>query len=92
MHLKESGSDWISLEDGVQIQFHVATPNNQYRTGDYWRIPARVATGDVEWPGEVGKPQALPPHGIEHHYAPLAIIQADNTSADLRKKIQVIGN
>ncbi|MEQ1601128.1 MAG: hypothetical protein ABL885_05085 [Methylophilaceae bacterium] len=38
--------------------------SNQYRTGDYWLISARVATGDVEWPGEVGKPQALHPHGI----------------------------
>jgi DNA-binding NtrC family response regulator len=37
-------------------------------------IPARTATGDVEWPGAVGAPEALPPHGIEHYYAPLARI------------------
>lgn len=66
---------WIGLEDGVQIAF---SPGGQYRTGDYWEIPARVATGKVEWPtrttanGEVS--QALAPRGIEHHYAPLAYI------------------
>ncbi len=72
---------WIDLEDGVQIQFQPAlagTPN-QYRTGDYWLIPARTATGDIEWPYALdsqGKiiSAALPPHGIEHHYAPLAVI------------------
>jgi len=49
-----------------------------YKTGDYWLIPARVATGDVEWPGAASTPVSLPPHGIEHHYAPLAILEIDN--------------
>jgi hypothetical protein len=60
---------------------------NQYITGDYWLIPARTATGDVEWPKVIGAdgnletdaqgniiPVALPPHGITHYYAPLAVI------------------
>ncbi|MGH9493379.1 MAG: DUF6519 domain-containing protein [Candidatus Sulfotelmatobacter sp.] len=85
---------WLTLEDGVQIRFQpgagVSTPTqpnlNQYRTGDYWLIPARTATGDVEWPKVTdahGNPEtdaqgnpipiALPPHGITHHYAPLAV-------------------
>jgi hypothetical protein len=42
--------------------------------GDYWIIPARTITRDVEWPGPVSAPQFLPPHGIVHHYAPLAIV------------------
>jgi hypothetical protein len=63
--------DWIDLEDGVQIQF---SANGQYRTGDYWLIPARVATGKVEWPqADDLNPQPLPPHGVEHHYAPLGL-------------------
>ena len=74
----ENDKDWITLADGVQIQFQPSTPENQYRTGDYWLIPARVATGDVEWPGAEGNPEALPPHGVEHHYAPLAIIKINN--------------
>jgi hypothetical protein len=74
--LIKEGSDWIELEDSVQIQFQLASsgPANQYRSGDYWLIPARTATGDVEWPGPVGHPDALPPHGVQHHYAPLWII------------------
>jgi hypothetical protein len=35
----------IDLEDGIQIQF---LTGGKYPTGDYWLIPARVATGDVE--------------------------------------------
>jgi hypothetical protein len=92
---------WLTLEDGVQIRFEaaapggVSTPNNvppinRYRTGDYWLIPTRTSTGDVEWPKVIGTdgnpetdshgnyiPVALPPHGITHHYAPLAIVDAN---------------
>jgi hypothetical protein len=60
---------WLSLEDGIQIQFQ---PGATYRTGDYWLIEARTATGDIVWPREDGQPLALPPHGIDHYYAPLA--------------------
>ncbi len=99
---------WIDLEDGVQIQFAKVTqtpgqaqkPEHVYRTGDYWLITARVATGDVEWPTEEvsGKTQQkdVSPHGVEHHYAPLAIItlSTDNVvtvDADLRHKIPAQG-
>jgi hypothetical protein len=72
--------NWFELEDGVQIQFP-RNPDNLYRAGDYWLIPARVATGDVIWPkeqqGNKSVAKALPPHGIEHHYAPLSIISVD---------------
>ncbi len=64
---------WLTLENGVQVQFPSAQP--PYRTGDFWLIPARVATGDVEWPRNGnGSPRSLPPHGINHHYAPLRLI------------------
>jgi hypothetical protein len=75
---------WIELEDGVQIWFE---KGGTYRTGDYWFIPARVATGDVEWPDAVdsaGKPvldddgnpigAAEAPHGPAHYYAPLRVL------------------
>ena len=69
---ERTGEDkWQELEDGVRIQFE---PDGNYRTGDYWLIPARTETGDVEWPGEVGRPEPRPPNGVEHHYAPLARI------------------
>jgi hypothetical protein len=81
--LLQEGSDdtgWFNLENGVQIQFQKQVqgqPPNQYRTGDYWLIPARVATGDVEWPGTVDKPEPRSPHGIQHYYAPLWIISVN---------------
>lgn len=77
---------WLELEDGIKIQFQkpdAKQPPNQYRTGDYWLIPARTATKDVEWPREYdsqGKPVpiAKPPDGITHHYAPLAVISINS--------------
>jgi hypothetical protein len=75
--IREDSGSWIDLEDGVQIQFQLGG-GNHYLAGDYWLIPARVATGDVEWPGSVKDPEALPPHGIEHHYAPLAVIVGED--------------
>jgi hypothetical protein len=70
-------ADWIDLEDGVQIRF---APNGSYRTGDYWLIPARVATGALEWPThldaqKIAVADLRPPRGIRHHYAPLGILQ-----------------
>lgn len=70
---------WLDLEDGVQVYFE---PGGTYRTGDYWIIPARTATGNVLWPTEAGpdgaaSPQPVPPEGIAHHYAPLARIKLD---------------
>lgn len=80
----ESDKDWFALEDNIQIQF----PGSQgahYRTGDYWLIPARTATGDIEWPKDSNAiPVALPPQGVEHHYAPLAIWTSPEAIKDAR--------
>jgi hypothetical protein len=78
--VEDSGDTWLDLENGIQIQFQKpgSTAPNQYRSGDYWLIPARTATGDVEWPTSNTKdgriPIAVPPDGVTHHYAPLATI------------------
>jgi hypothetical protein len=58
---------WTELEDGLQVRF---AAGGDYRTGDYWLIPARRATGTIEWPDS----GAVRPHGVEHHYAPLGIV------------------
>ena len=96
----------IELEDGVRLLFTVGDPATQYRTGDYWLIPARVATGDVEWPQitekdpndltkTIDKPKSMPPNGVEHHYAPRAAVTlAGGTVAkivDLRHKFAPLG-
>ncbi|WP_292995489.1 DUF6519 domain-containing protein [Nitrosomonas sp.] len=75
----DSTNGWINLENEVQIQFQPTAA--EYRTGDYWLIPARVETRDIEWPvikdnGNV-VPISKPPFGIRHHYAPLALLSKD---------------
>ncbi len=68
---------WLPLENGIEIWFATDSTASVYKKGDYWLIPARTATGDVEWPGTVDNPSSLPPHGIVHNYAPLALISVD---------------
>lgn len=58
------------LEDGIKVVFE---EGGEYRAGDYWMFPARVATGDVEWPGTPDKPDFQRPDGPQHYYAPLAV-------------------
>ena len=78
---------WFDLEDGIQVlfQFDTLRTRQKYRTGDYWLIPARVVTGEIDWPLET----ALAPHGIIHHYAPLAAFTVGATPpiVDLRRMI-----
>ena len=71
-----AGADSLELES-FQPATYEGTPN-AYRAGDYWLIPARTATGDVECLGEVGQTEARPPHSVEHHYAPLAVVDPAN--------------
>jgi hypothetical protein len=76
VRIPSTNNGWIPLEDGIEIKFD---PDGVYKTGDYWLIPTRTATGNVEWPTALdanGNPVPLPmlPHGIKHYYAPLAII------------------
>ncbi|HJQ29860.1 MAG TPA: DUF6519 domain-containing protein, partial [Rubrobacter sp.] len=47
--LTDTGTE---LEDGIEVSIS----SGQYRAGDYWLIPARTATGDVEWPRAIPGP------------------------------------
>jgi hypothetical protein len=59
---------FIPLEDGVEVKFSMV----RSETGDYWQIPARTATADVEWP--FAAPQ--PVRGVPAtHYARLAFLR-----------------
>ncbi len=77
---------WIDLEDGIQIKFSYGS----YRAGDYWLIPARVVTGDVEWPEDAsGNKLPLSPMGVDYHAAPLAFVPAGGAApTDLRMGFQ----
>lgn len=64
--------EWLELEDGVRIQFLAV--DAEYQRGDYWLIPARVATGGVLWSRSPDGPRWLPPGGPVRYRAPLALL------------------
>ena len=72
---------WLQIEDGLQVQFEDVVEKcechqGHCRNGDYWLIPARVATGSIEWPKHKdGDPCSKHPDGIHHHYAPLGFCE-----------------
>jgi hypothetical protein len=73
---KDPDDGWYELSDGVEVRFAtVPLPRARFRSGDYWLVPTRTATGDVLWPTNPKTEDALdvPPHGIDEHYAPLAV-------------------
>ena len=83
--LKGREGTWIDLEDGVQVFFKA---DGTYRPGDHWIVPARTATGSVEWPRDAARrPLLEPPAGVEAHYAPLAWVRgkAQDGVTDLRQ-------
>ncbi|MEH1951234.1 MAG: DUF6519 domain-containing protein [Nostoc sp.] len=95
VNLSDVNHKWFPLEDGIEIQLQADAQNSFYQVGDYWLIPVRIATGNVEWPkrkNEEGKlePQPQSPHGTNHYYAPLAIILGNPNKVivhDCRTKI-----
>jgi hypothetical protein len=66
---------WHSLENGIRVQFSDARP---FVAGDYWLVPARTATGALEWPPCGGDGADFQPaHNTRIHRAPLACIHFD---------------
>ncbi len=64
-------TDWFELEAGIEVRFS----DGEFRSGDYWTVPARPGTRPIEWPEDE------PPCGIEHRLCPLALVtwaQAEN--------------
>lgn len=66
---------WAQLENGVQVWFEPGA----FQTGDYWTIPARSLTGDVEWPRDAlsSDPISKEPEGPRRDFAALAWLQRD---------------
>jgi hypothetical protein len=79
--------EWIDLENGIRVLVEKDAENpsqpNYYRSGDYWLIPARTALGDILWPRRRStephsfESEGRSPDGIDHHYAPLGIVEVD---------------
>jgi Family of unknown function (DUF6519) len=70
-----TSSEWLELESGIEVRFSAG----DFRSGDYWTIPARTATGTIEWPED-----DQPPHGPEHGSCPLALVTWERSSPVLR--------
>ena len=67
----------IALENGIQVSFSAGT----YQSGDHWMIPARAASGTIEWPPCGGGDQLFqPPWSITVYNAPLACIHWNATT------------
>ena len=61
-----------NLENGIQVQFSDARP---FQAGDFWLVPARTATGELEWPPCGGDgADYQPARNIVVHRAPLACV------------------
>jgi hypothetical protein len=76
----------IKIENGIQIKFEKSNGNATYQADDYWQIPARTATGNIEWPMNGDAPVPQSPRGEMHHFAPLAVINPGGSTKvkDLR--------
>jgi hypothetical protein len=67
---------WQTLENGIQVNFGPGT----YQNGDYWTIPARAASGQIDWPPCGGNGNLFQsPTSITVFNAPLACIHWDTT-------------
>jgi hypothetical protein len=69
----------LALENGLSVTF----AGSDFRTGDYWLIPARAALNSqgshIDWPmDDSGNYLTQLPDGIQHSDAPLAIVQRSN--------------
>jgi hypothetical protein len=83
---------WIALEDGVEVMFSSPVTQNPgtYRAGNYWMIPARTVTGDVEWPQDANGPVSRAADGVAYHYAALALVPVGGPAADRRKTFKAM--
>lgn len=77
-----AANTWLPLENGIQIRF---TPGN-YLTGDYWLIPARAASGEIDWPPCGDGPLQRPPIRPRVLRAPLACITWDTAAKQITVK------
>ena len=70
---------WLSLENGIQVQF---STTGTYNAGDAWLIPARTATGTIDWPstgGATPTPLAQQPWSTNVQIAAIACLHLDGS-------------
>ncbi len=70
-----SVNTWQTLENGIQVNFQPGT----YHSGDYWTVPARTASGQIDWPPCGGDGNLFQsPSSVTVFKAPLACIHWDS--------------
>ena len=92
--LAATADTWLPLEHQIEVQFEAA---KRYNAGDYWVFPARTIPGDIEWPRDDDEnPLLQTPHGVQHHYVPLAHVTLNAgvwtlaADGDLRAKFKAL--
>ena len=88
--IQTTGSRWIDLDDSaLQVRFpEPENPNTAYATGDYWLIPMRFGIPYLEGLNINTDPKTvltISPEGIDHSYAPLALVRYDKGKFSLEK-------
>jgi nitrous oxidase accessory protein NosD len=69
---------WVTLENGVQVQFGRDPVTGNFRCNDYWNIATRTADASAEHLIEA------PPQGVHRHYTRLALVTFPNDETDCR--------
>lgn len=76
----------IQLENGIQVSFAAGT----YQSGDYWTIPARTASGQIDWPPCGSDGNAFqPPTSIQVYNAPLACVHWVGATKITRSRLRI---
>lgn len=71
-------ASWIDIEHGIRVRFGTG----HYFAGDAWVVPARSATGDIDWPPCGSDDNCFqPPHYTQVYRAPLACIHLNDTAS-----------
>jgi hypothetical protein len=100
--------DFISIEDGISVKFETESQSvptesqpvpQEFRTGDFWLIPARESTQSIEWSrDDLGRFQPQLPQGIYHQYTPIALVKIGGSDGqvleieDVRTKFPTLVN
>jgi hypothetical protein len=95
VEIPSANDGFLPIEDGVEVKFGSA--DSEYRSGNYWWIPARTIKADIEWPRNgSGTPVERSADGIVHHYSRLALLQVNENKItsviDCRKPFPPLTN
>ncbi len=72
----EGTTSKIDIEKGIKVKF---MEGDEYKSGDYWLIPARTIDSSIEWEKDInGNGKFLERLGIKHHYCAIAKVTFDD--------------